>query len=164
MVSPPEMASFEQFWPHYLRSHANRTTRLLHGLGLTAAAAALAAGATRRRRRWLWTVAPALALGPAWLGHWVVEGNRPAILRHPLWALRAAGRMARMMVAGTLSDELARVVAAGEHGEHGEQGTPDPPTTSSAHRGTAGQSPPRPSNGGGNGAARRPPPDPHSLN
>jgi hypothetical protein len=158
MASDPGMGSFEEFWPHYLRNHSKKSTQVLHLVGVGAGFGALAAGLTSRRRRWLIALAPALGFGPAWLGHLVFEGNRPTTFDHPLWALRAGLRMVEMMVAGTLSDEVASAMAATDEGD--EQ--PAEPTEADGQRDSEATS--RDSQGNGNGAGRMPPPDPHSLN
>jgi hypothetical protein len=36
--------------------------------------------------RW-WVALPLIGYGPAWLGHFVFERNRPASFGHPAWSL-----------------------------------------------------------------------------
>src|SRR5262245_14871104 len=69
--------SFEQFWPYYVREHSRKATRLLHFMGTGAAIAALAAGVLTRRGG-LIALAPVLGYGPAWIGHFFVQRNKPA--------------------------------------------------------------------------------------
>jgi hypothetical protein len=84
---PAGFASFGEFYPYYLLEHANRTSRRLHVIGtLLAILWAVTALASRR-----WLLAPAalvLGYGPAWIGHYFFERNRPATFRHPLYSLR----------------------------------------------------------------------------
>jgi 2-hydroxy-palmitic acid dioxygenase Mpo1-like len=43
----------------------------------------------------------------AWSGHLLIEGNRPTMLRRPLWSLLCDLRMFRLWLSGKLKDELA---------------------------------------------------------
>src|SRR4051794_29722802 len=86
--------SFEEFFDHYLREHARPETRALHfaGTGL-ATLLLIAALADARRRPVLIPAAIMAGYGPAWLAHFLVERNRPATFRHPLWSLLGDYRM-----------------------------------------------------------------------
>ena len=99
--------SFAEFWPYYLSEHAKPATRALHfagtGAGLFLAFAALMSG-----NYWLLLVALICGYGPAWIGHYFVEKNRPATFRHPLWSLIADFRMFFFFITGRLGAELRR--------------------------------------------------------
>ncbi len=110
MADTPKFASFEEFWPFYVRAHANKTSRRLHFAGTTLGGALLAAGVFTRRKSLL-LAAPVVGYGLAWIGHFVFEGNKPATFGHPAWSLRGDLKMWKMMVAGTMDDEVARVLA-----------------------------------------------------
>jgi len=127
MSSPDRPSNFEQFWPHYLRAHDKRSTRLLHHLGVAAAAGCLLAATTSRRRRWLLWVAPAAGYLPAWLSHLALQRNLPRSFAHPVWALRAGVRMTGLALTGGLAAELQAatqepVAAATEHPQQGDNG------------------------------------------
>ena len=95
---PGNLVSFDQFWPHYVRLHADRKTRGWHLAG-TALGLLTAIVATVQGRWWLLGVAVVVAYGLAWIGH-LLEGHRPASLKHPLWSLRADLRMSWLTVLG----------------------------------------------------------------
>jgi hypothetical protein len=106
-----EEESFEEFWRHYLRQHAQGGTRFLHVFGTGLGVLALIVG--------LVTVNPMLALVGtgigylfAWAGHFLVERNRPAMVSHPTWSLQCDIRMFRLMITGQLGQELRRAGVA----------------------------------------------------
>ncbi len=107
--------TFSQFWPGYVRAHASPLNRKLHFVGTTAALACVAAAAVTRKR-WLLALAPVVGYGPAWFGHFVVEGNRPATFGHPLWSLAADFVMWGKTLAGTMDAEVERCVGARDAG------------------------------------------------
>jgi len=97
---------FSDFWPYYLQEHAQPGTRALHYVGTSLVV--LLVGALPFAGRW-WII-PALPLagyGFAWLGHGLIERNRPATFRYPLWSLRADFRMWSRFVTGRMGRELA---------------------------------------------------------
>jgi hypothetical protein len=99
--------SFAEFWPYYLSEHAKPATRALHFAG-TCAGLFLAFVALISGNYWLLLVALVCGYGPAWIGHYFVEKNRPATFRHPLWSLIADFRMFFFFITGRLGAELGR--------------------------------------------------------
>ena len=104
------MTSFADFWPFYLREHARPISRALHYAGTTltfvTAAFALAFGG------WWWLAVPAAGYAFAWSAHGLVERNRPATFRHPLWSLVADYRMFFLWFAGRLRPHLRKAGVA----------------------------------------------------
>ena len=101
------MTSFEEFWPYYLRQHANSSTRAMHHIGFVVALLLLAL--TILLREPLLIVAAFIApyaLGA--IGHHIFEGNRPTTLHYPLWSFMAGIRMFRLWTMGRLDPELAK--------------------------------------------------------
>jgi hypothetical protein len=99
--------SFDEFWQHYLRHHAQGGTRSLHFIGTAFAVVALVIAVV--------TVNPFIALTGtalgyllAWAGHLLVERNRPAMVSRPLWSFQCDVRIFRLTVTGHLGPELKR--------------------------------------------------------
>jgi hypothetical protein len=102
--------TFASFWSYYLSQHSQPATRTLHIAGTSIAALATAGWAITHRKSFL-----ALALlgsyGPAWVGHGVIEKNRPATFEYPVWSLRADALMFELWLKGELDEEINRVAA-----------------------------------------------------
>jgi hypothetical protein len=112
-MSQPEIRSFEDFWPYYVRAHSKLATRRWHAVGTASALACLVTFAATRRARWL-ALAPVLGYGAAWYSHFFIEGNKPATFGHPLWSLRGDFEMLTRMITGTMDAEVERCCAAAE--------------------------------------------------
>jgi hypothetical protein len=128
--------SFEEFWPFYVREHSKKGTRALHFAGTTAALA-LTAAAVLKRRPGLFLLALAAGYGPAWIGHFFVEGNRPATFSYPAWSLRADLIMWWKIATDTMDEEVERATAANgareAEGEGDGKSRPAPPAGASKH-------------------------------
>ncbi len=116
-MEQPEMRSFEEFWPFYVREHSHPANRALHFVGTTLAMGSLAAGLLTRRPGFF-LAAPLLGYGCAWVGHFVVEGNRPATFTYPAWSLRGDMVMWWKTVTGTMAAEVERAMR--DHDAHHE--------------------------------------------
>ncbi len=101
------MRTFAEFWPHYVREHSHRGNRILHFVGtllaLTLLVATVATG-------WWWLALALLPVGYgfAWLGHFLLERNRPATFRHPLWSLAGDFKMFALTLTGRMGTELEK--------------------------------------------------------
>src|SRR6266436_6687621 len=102
MQSSPD---YNSFWLVYLAAHRRPTTRAIH---MTGTAASI-----------LLVLAALAGYGFAWLSHGIVERNRPATFRHPLWSIVSDFRMLFLFLGGRLGGELAR------HGIGAEGGRPN---------------------------------------
>jgi hypothetical protein len=101
------ITAYRDFWPYYLREHANPRTRAIHFCGTGLAVLSLFA-ALVTLEPWLLPVALLGGYGPAWYAHFFVEKNRPATFRFPLWSLVSDFRMAGLWALGRLSPELEK--------------------------------------------------------
>lgn len=106
MAATP-MKRFREFWPYYLQEHARPGTRALHYAG-TSLVVALAAAAPFAGRWWMAAALPVVGYGFAWAGHMLVERNRPATFRYPLWSLRADFVMWYRFLTRRMARDLAR--------------------------------------------------------
>ncbi|MFM2162128.1 MAG: hypothetical protein RLZZ383_1640 [Pseudomonadota bacterium] len=95
---PPTFGSFREFYPYYLGEHAHPVNRRLHFVGTSLVLLLLLASPIVDARL-LWAL-PIAGYGFAWVGHFVVEKNRPATFRHPLWSLMGDFKMYADILAG----------------------------------------------------------------
>ena len=103
--------SFSEFWPFYLAEHSRPATRLLHLVGTTAGIA-LMVYLIATGRWWLFFLGFVPGYGCAWLAHFLVEKNKPATFKYPLWSLKADFVMWSKIARGTMDAEVERVLAA----------------------------------------------------
>jgi hypothetical protein len=106
-MAPTSIARYADFWPHYLRQHADARTRAIHAGG-TVAGLALFAWGLLAGPVWLAALGVLAGYGAAWVSHLFIEGNRPATFGHPIWSLGSDLRMAWLLLTGRLDAELRR--------------------------------------------------------
>jgi hypothetical protein len=100
--------SFEEFWPFYVGEHRHPLNRALHYAGTTMAIGTVAAAAVTANPAWL-LLTPVVGYGPAWVGHLLIEGNKPASWKHPVWSFRADLKMLAMAIEGKMAAEVERL-------------------------------------------------------
>jgi hypothetical protein len=93
--------TYAEFWPFYLREHSDPTNRWFHFAGTTAVLL-LGATALATANPWLVPLIPVAGYGPAWIGHFFIEKNRPASFKYPLWSLISDFRMYAWMWRGRI--------------------------------------------------------------
>lgn len=79
-------SSFAEFYPFYLREHADIRTRRIHFVGSLLTLFCLVLAMMTGNAWWL-AAMPVCGYGFAWVGHLVFEKNRPATFQHPLYSL-----------------------------------------------------------------------------
>lgn len=100
--------NFEEFWPFYIGEHRSPINRALHYFG-TGLGYSIAVAAAATLKPWLIPLGLACGYGPAWVGHFIIEKNRPATFKHPLWSFRGDARMLRLFLTGRMGAEFARL-------------------------------------------------------
>jgi len=95
-------ASFSEFYPFYLKEHANPTCKQLHFVGSWLVLGIIATSIFLKAPALLWLI-PVVGYGFAWVGHFFFEKNRPATFRHPLYSLLGDWVMFKDILVGKVS-------------------------------------------------------------
>ena len=101
-MTEPRYLTFGDFYPFYLREHANRLCRRLHFIGSTLVLTALFLALYTGNGGWFLAM-PLAGYGCAWIGHFVFEKNRPATFSYPLYSLLGDWVMYKDMLTGKVS-------------------------------------------------------------
>lgn len=97
--------TFWQFYPYYLTEHANPTNRALHFIG-TGLVIALLVLAIILGKPWLLIVIPLCGYGFAWVGHFLIEKNRPATFTYPFYSLASDFVMFYHIITGQINAKV----------------------------------------------------------
>ena len=106
-MSDDRLKTFEEFWPFYLKEHRDPVNRRLHFFGTGCVLLLFIYALFIQRLAVLW-FCPLLGYGFAWIGHFLIEKNRPATFRYPLWSLLGDFKMFFFAMTGRLNRELKR--------------------------------------------------------
>jgi hypothetical protein len=101
-----QIRRFADFWPDYVRAHAQERTRVLHAIGSVLAVVLL--GLAFAVSLWFLIAVPIVGYAFAWYAHFFVEHNKPATFEHPFYSLAADYRMLFLMMAGKMDAEVER--------------------------------------------------------
>lgn len=107
-----EFKSFEEFWPYYVGEHSRVGCRVLHYFGTSLALASFVAFVVTGRYH-LVPLSLLLGYGPAWVGHFFIERNRPATFKYPRWSFLGDFRMLAYGLTGRMGRELERAKSLG---------------------------------------------------
>ncbi len=104
MMSEQKISSFQDFWPYYLAEHRLPSNRLLHYIGTALSLALLIY--LLINQQWLYIpLCFVIGYGFAWAGHFLVEKNKPATFKYPVWSLLADYKMFGMALTCQLKKE-----------------------------------------------------------
>ena len=104
-ADPYAVASFEEFWPHYVRLHTRPETHVLHAIASLSCLGLLAAAAITRQPL-LALAAPLVDYAIAQTSHRLFEANRTTPWKHQVWHTRAELRMLRLVLTGRMAGEV----------------------------------------------------------
>lgn len=98
------LSSYTEFWPYYVAQHLHPLNRALHVFGTALALGCVALAVVDSP---LWILGgPVCGYGPAWIGHFFVERNKPATFVYPLWSLRGDFRMFALILTGRMGAQV----------------------------------------------------------
>ena len=100
--------TYSEFWDYYVREHSRPLTRGLHFVGTTLGIA-LVVYFIATGRWYFFPVFPLIGYAFAWFAHFVVEKNRPATFKHPLWSFISDFKMIWYILTGRMGREVDRV-------------------------------------------------------
>lgn len=80
-----KFTSFKEFYPYYIKEHANKYTKLLHFIGSNLFLFFVIKLLVSNEMRNLF-FAFLSAYGLAWIGHFFVEKNKPATFEYPIYS------------------------------------------------------------------------------
>jgi hypothetical protein len=101
-----QFSSYNDFFVFYLGEHSKAGTRYMHLCGTVLGLAVLIWAIVTGHYWWilLW---PVIGYAFAWIGHFGIEGNRPATFGHPFWSFISDFKMVYLMLTGQLSSWLS---------------------------------------------------------
>ena len=102
--------NYADFWLFYVWEHSNKTNQTLHFIGTVLGSTLVIFSLAYSNFSWL-IAAPVVGYGLAWVGHFVIQKNRPATFRYPLWSFLSDFRMCAYLLLGRMDEELERAVA-----------------------------------------------------
>lgn len=104
-------SSFAEFWPFYVGEHSHPTSRKLHFVGTTGTLIFFVMALVQQEWAWL---AAAVFCGYffAWIGHFLVEKNRPATFKYPFYSLASDFKMYFFMLTRRMDAEIERLQRA----------------------------------------------------
>ncbi len=103
------ISNYTEFWDHYVREHRKPMTRYLHFIG-TSLGIVMLIWFLRSGSILYIPFCFAVGYGFAWFSHFVIEKNKPATFKYPLWSFISDYKMMIYMLTGKMNNEVQRVV------------------------------------------------------
>ena len=82
MENPARYTNYKDFFPFYLREHSKKSTRMLHYFGTIGYQVLFWSLLLTQNYLFLPLILLA-GYGPAWIGHFFIEKNKPATFKYP---------------------------------------------------------------------------------
>ena len=101
--------TYGEFWDFYVQEHSKPLTRALHFMG-TSLGFILLVYFIASGRWYYFPLFLVVGYAFAWFAHFVVEKNRPATFKYPLWSFISDLKMMWYMVTGRMNREVERVM------------------------------------------------------
>ncbi len=105
MAMSQKFQTYDEFFHFYLQQHSDPRNRILHALGTTLGVGVVL-GALILGHPWYALLFFPIGYGCAWIGHFVLEKNKPATFGHPFWSFISDFRMLGLMLTGRLASHM----------------------------------------------------------
>ena len=99
--------SYSEFWDFYVQEHSKPPTRLLHFIG-TSLGVLLLVWFVLSGRWYYFPLFLVVGYAFAWFAHFVIEKNRPATFKYPIWSFISDFKMMWYMITGRMAREVER--------------------------------------------------------
>ena len=107
-MAEERIETYAEFWDFYVAEHSQPATRLLHFVGTSLGLVVLVW--VIRTGNWLYLpVCFVVGYAFAWFSHFVIEKNKPATFKYPLWSFISDYKMMFYMLTGRMNREVERV-------------------------------------------------------
>jgi len=100
--------SYRDFWDFYVQEHSKPLTRLLHFIG-TSLGLVFLVWFVWRGTWYYFPLCLIVGYAFAWFAHFVVEKNRPATFKYPLWSFVSDYKMMWYILTGRMTREVERI-------------------------------------------------------
>ena len=109
MENPERYTNYKDFFLFYLKEHSKINTRILHYFGTFGYLSLLISLIITQNYYFIPLILVA-GYGPAWIGHFFIEKNKPATFKYPLWSLIGDHHMAYLMITGRLKKRMSKAL------------------------------------------------------
>ena len=100
--------NYAEFWDFYVAEHSQPATRLFHFVG-TSLGLVLLFWFIKNGTYFYLPLCLVVGYAFAWFSHFVIEKNRPATFKYPLWSFVSDYKMMFYMLTGRMNSEVERV-------------------------------------------------------